>query len=147
MSHTKEGWRVTELDRVISDTMEKVNDDYFIADCFGPDAKSNARRIVACVNACAGNSTAWLEGYGKCLSVADNAKPFGELIDSVNAERDTYRELCGELLKCLVDAQNTLAHCKAGVGYQQRQTDTAIKVNSAITKAEKVLGGNNGTSN
>jgi hypothetical protein len=42
-------------------------------------------------------------------------------------ERDTYRELCGELLKVLVDAQNTLAHCKAGVGYVHRQNDTAIK--------------------
>ena len=70
-----------------------------------------------------------------------------EAIISLGKELDTYRELCGELLKCLVDAQNTLAHCKAGVGYQQRQTDTAIKVNSAIAKAEKVLGGKNGTSN
>jgi hypothetical protein len=55
-------------------------------------------------------------------------------------ERDTYRELCGELLKVLVDAQNTLAHCKAGVGYAHRQTDTAIRLNAAITKAGAILG-------
>ena len=62
-------------------------------------------------------------------------------------ERDTYRDLCEELLKNLHDAQNTLAHCKAGIGYQHRQADTAIKINNAITKAEAILGDKNGNAN
>lgn len=134
MSHTKENWRVTELDRVIADRMEKVNDDYFIADCFGPDAKENARRIVACVNFCEGVSRETLES-SRC----------GEYQQVLLKERDTYRDLCAELLRALQDAQNTLAHCKAGIGYQHRQADTAIKINSAITKAESILGDSNAT--
>lgn len=76
MNHTKEPWRVGKLTHprdyetvretvgpheVVVDTDEGV---YVIAGCnynFPKDAKANARRIVACVNACAGIDTAFLE--------------------------------------------------------------------------------------
>lgn len=61
------------------------------------------------------------------------------ICDCLN-ERAAYRDMCVHLIAALKDAQNTLAHCKAEIGYKHRQTDTAIKINSAITKAEQLLG-------
>ena len=57
-------------------------------------------------------------------------------------ERDTYRDLCGELLKELKGAQSTLAHCRADIGYRNRQDATAISIHRAITRAESVMGEN-----
>ena len=40
---------------------DQLNGGYFIALCEGPDRVANARRIVACVNACAGIPSDMLE--------------------------------------------------------------------------------------
>ena len=40
---------------------DQLNGGYFIALCEGPDRVANARRIVACVNACAGIPSEMLE--------------------------------------------------------------------------------------
>ena len=76
MSHTKEPWRIGrftgpscyEKVRETCGSMDVVADTetgpYVLAGCnhnFPDDAKANARRIVACVNSCAGISTKNLE--------------------------------------------------------------------------------------
>jgi len=61
MNHTKEPWKVYEGERI-------VNDDEAIASCttyFNQKDKENARRIVACVNACEGWSNEDLEVLAK----------------------------------------------------------------------------------
>lgn len=83
-------------------TYGEDNDGWYVEDAENNQrawalSEEDARWFAACANACVGNSVAWLEGYGLCLSLAENAKPFRALIDQVNAERDTYRELCVEL--------------------------------------------------
>lgn len=144
MNHTKEPWRITQLDRVIADCMGKVNDDYFIADCFGPDAKANARRIVACVNACSLIPTEWLEENG---AYAIPSPSFRDLIK----ERDQLRELCGELLESLKEYMGSVelinTAMKDGINVHGAISGLAgaeeIALQS-ITKAEKALGGNDG---
>lgn len=71
-NHTPEPWRASntcELDsgRVVQTVMRG---DDTLADVFSTDAKANARRIVACVNACAGIPTEHLEGAS--FAVYDN---------------------------------------------------------------------------
>lgn len=64
--HTKEPWHLGEIRSIrgrIYTTMPD-GDEYVLADTnwnFPDDAKANARRIVACVNACEGISTEELE--------------------------------------------------------------------------------------
>jgi hypothetical protein len=93
IKHTPDPWRTTELDRVIADTIQKVNDDYFIADCFGPDAKANARRIVACVNACAGLSQDALDGGWKAVEIIAYSR-------SLEQQRDQLLDALKGVLKC-----------------------------------------------
>lgn len=141
MNHTPEPWVLSEshYGAIVSNASSDIRKNWCLSTSdtgriySNELAVANARRIVACVNFCAGVSIEKLEN-SHC----------GEYQQVLLKERDTYRDLCDELLKNLHDAQNTLAHCKAGIGYQHRQTDTAIKINNAITKAEAILGDKNG---
>lgn len=55
MQHTPEPWIVSGSIRIESEHEHgSVNDGWIIGDMCGSDAKANARRIVACVNSCAG---------------------------------------------------------------------------------------------
>lgn len=92
MSHTKEPWRLGKLTHprdyetvretvgphdVVVDTDDGV---YVLASCnynFPQDALANARRIVACVNACAGISTENLEDN---IPVKELARRYNETI-------------------------------------------------------------------
>ena len=89
MSHTKEPWRLGKLTHprdyetvretvgphdVVVDTDDGV---YVLASCnynFPQDALANARRIVACVNACAGIETHELELMTGRMSIASQIK-------------------------------------------------------------------------
>ena len=51
--HTPEPW-FSDSEHVGSSVSDRLNDGWFAAKCLGPDRVENARRIVACVNACAG---------------------------------------------------------------------------------------------
>ena len=64
MSHTPTPWKIIENDRILHDS-DQMNNGFFIADCFGPQSQENARRIVACVNACSEAKTEWLENHDK----------------------------------------------------------------------------------
>lgn len=86
--HTKEPWVVEEM--VIGHVMS--NDGYAIADCCldyssikASEQNANARRIVACINACVGVDTDKLEnmtasGYGMQKRI--------ELMDEIERQRD-----------------------------------------------------------
>ncbi len=57
--HTPEPWVIDG--QCAAAESDQVNNGFFTAICKGPDGEANARRIVACVNACEGISTEDLE--------------------------------------------------------------------------------------
>lgn len=99
MSHTKEPWFVEG--GYSRDRDDKKWDQFSVCDAsdaiatttgLGND-EANARRIVACVNACAGYSTDDLEKYGRWISSGDFA-----------CEAEVYQqrdELLASLEECL----------------------------------------------
>lgn len=52
--HTKEPWGYDGHSGIGAINSDQFNGGYFTAEVMGPDKEANARRIVACVNACAG---------------------------------------------------------------------------------------------
>ena len=87
----------------------------------------NASRIVACVNACHGISTKTLE----------YANAHREKLNGINTaykiaagERDTYRELCGDLIN----------EIKTAVVYSENNIGAIDHLKAAITRAEAILG-------
>ena len=132
MSHTPEPWAASDspYGAIISTASRELRQSWCVStgdtgrNYSDEIAVANARRIVACVNACAGIEATVLE--------KENVVSYHK---KARAERDTYRELCGELLEILKDS-----HLIRDGEYRKAAKD-------AITKAEKVLGGKNGTSN
>ena len=90
---------------------DQLNGGYLIALCEGPDRAANARRIVACVNACAGIPTESLEQ----LSQNGSLKVLARNIE-LEKQRD---ELLAALEKQFADAK----HCQqvmlneVGIGF------------------------------
>ena len=126
MNHTPEPWAVSDspYGAIISTASRELRQSWCVSTedtgrkYSAEIAVANARRIVACVNACAGIETTVLE--------KENVVSYHK---KARAERDTYRELCGELLEILKDS-----HLIREGEYRKAAKD-------AITKAEKVLGG------
>lgn len=87
------------------------------------DHEANAKRIVLCVNYCAGEPDASLELFTAKEQVDLKVKFFNEA--------NTYRDLCGELLAAL---KNTCALVDKMGPKSRAQAD------SAITKAEAIMG-------
>lgn len=82
MSHSPEPW-VEAYSTVFTDTDRSHNRDLMVADCrkgvSASLARENARRIVACVNACRGISTERLEKTGRVHAHdCDHSHPDGE---------------------------------------------------------------------
>jgi len=133
--HTQEPWIVNGTIRIESEHEHGfVNDGWIIAEMCGSDAKANARRIVACVNACAGIDTDTLEGEFKNLGseyvqVVQLLEVSDKRAESIIKQRD-------ELLEALVLAEKALAHCKPDVGYSSKHTAASIAINRAIPKAK-----------
>ena len=97
MSHT-EGLLATNHDRIESkDDHGWINDGWIIAQCLGPDAVANARRLVACWNALEGISTEALEDFPLAINGVTN-------LAVLKQERD-------ELLAALRTSTNGLRHC------------------------------------
>lgn len=91
-NHTKEPWRVYTYPQGDSDIFDS-NDRSIISGSTGLiDIESNASRIVACVNACAGLSTVELE-----LVAA-----FGERL-CAKCVSDKYKAQRDELLEALIE--------------------------------------------
>jgi hypothetical protein len=85
-------------------------------------------RIVACVNACADIESHLLEQFPRGIN-GMSAIAISKQRDDIKAQRD-------ELLAALKEAEKTLAHCKADIGYRHRQTEAAIMINRVIAKCE-----------
>ena len=115
MSHTDEPWSYCEDNDgwCIENGVEQLGI------LFGED---NARRIVACVNACAGMPIKDLEAVPE-----KGLFRLAEFANKTVIERDTYRELCGELLFALKDIYFNGNCC-------------ATDLTAVITKAEQLLG-------
>lgn len=129
MSHTKEPWSFSEREdiRANGDTLPLLGISIpMTSGARQEEAKANARRIVACVNACRLIPTEWLEQNGAY------AIPAPSMRDTIK-ERDTYRDLCGELIdelkSLLIDGCSILS-----------QSDYNHYSNE-ITKAEQLLNG------
>lgn len=72
MNHTKEPWMIDSTAKL--ETQEQI--DY--------------HRAALCVNACAGVSGNWLDGYGKCLHAAKNSKNIRDNIEYLKSQRDEF---------------------------------------------------------
>ncbi len=70
-----------------------------VADCARPE---DARRIVACVNACEGISTEQLDSW-LCMS-----RPILQSMKELKAEADREAKQCDDLLRLLKEARRTL---------------------------------------
>lgn len=78
MSHTKEPWYFENEGGNYRVMAADENGGYSLADMCCDDQEANARRIVACVNACAGSSVEWLE-FSVSEDCADLSGPFDPL--------------------------------------------------------------------
>ena len=91
--HTPEPWAKNGT-RVESEHEHGwANDGWIICGLDGPDAEENARRIVACVNWCAGNSTKGMElavEIGRPYSVERDSAIEREL--EVTKQRDLFKD-------------------------------------------------------
>lgn len=93
MSHTKEPWAHDGHGCVAATGSDQFNNGFFTAECSGPDRIENARRVAACVTACAGLSTENLE----------QNKPIIEGLRTLNKHRK-------ELLEALEKAAALIRH-------------------------------------
>ena len=87
--HTSEPW--VQVGDFVAAESDQLNGGEYVCGCFGPDQEANARRIVACVNFCAGISTENLEGNEKLLWLA---KQYNE----VKSQREALQTVIDELL-------------------------------------------------
>jgi len=92
---------------------------------------ANARRIVACVNACSGITTEQLNsiGSGGINSLISSGADAVRLLEKEKTKNEV-------LMDALKIAQSALAHCKADIGYSHQQIMAAIAINDAMTKCE-----------
>ena len=93
-----------------------------------PNSEDLAERIVECVVACDGIGTKILEHANKHRAESNGINTAYSI---AVGERDTYRELCGELVKAL--------------SHHIDQTQPIWESVDIIVKAEKILGENNAT--
>lgn len=107
MSHKKEPWILRQGNEIgVADKSDKQS--YGMLNVIARADKydfenwqENAKRIVLCVNYCAGEPDAALELFTAAEQV--------DLKIKFAQERDTYRELCGELLLALAYHQAVMA--------------------------------------
>lgn len=135
MNHTPEPWVLSEshYGAIVSNASSDIRKNWCLSTSdtgriySNELAVANARRIVACVNACAGLSTDDLEKTGLISAV-------GYQLLNADKERDTYRDLCAKLLE-------DLRHIKLNVS---SPLDAYYIATEAVKKAEAILGDKNG---
>lgn len=130
MSHTPEPWAVDPLYGFVIDKNGEPIDL-----CGSYEASLNMDRLVICVNACEGIPTDDLE-----MAPEKGLFYLAEFANTAAIERDTYRDLCGELSSVLADALPLLSKYIP----KSHITEICIEVKSAINKAEKIMGDGNG---
>lgn len=86
--HTQEPWSDDGFGRICATGSDQFNGGFFVAICEGPDKQENARRIVACVKACARIETSLLEQFPGGINGLSNvaiAKQRDELLAALEA--------------------------------------------------------------
>lgn len=122
--HTPEPWAVNGTRRIESrDEHGWANDGWIIADTDGPQGEANARRIVACVNACAGVSVDFLEGFAHGVQISGN--PLDKVLELAHSQRD-------ELLAALIELRSIAVRCDGWSSFPEAALDAA---HEAIAKA------------
>lgn len=93
----------------------------YVAEISGKDdevAARDARRIVSCVNACAGSDEDWLDGYAAGLHTGTRKLPLVDQFKLLKSQRD---ELLAALkaiydrhnAETMAQARNVIAKCEA----------------------------------
>lgn len=140
IAHTEEPWEIDEPTQIWAPSIAE----YVAITNVEPELnlvpqevqEANARRIVACVNACEGFDTVHLEAVPN-----KGLFKLAAFSRDVVAQCDQLRELCGELFIALRHLNHNAIKSGAEMGL-------ALNVaKDAIAKAEKVLGGSDGTTN
>ncbi len=122
MSHTPEPWILDAA--CVAAESDQFNNGYYTAHCRGPDREENARRIVACVNFCAGISTENLEGNEKLLWLA-------EQYNEVKSQRDALSLALEEARTGLVWYQE---HCPSDANGSDDEALARIDAALELTK-------------
>lgn len=138
MNHTPEPWVLSEshYGAIVSNASSDIRKNWCLSTSdtgriySNELAVANARRIVACVNFCAGVSIEKLEN-SHC----------GEYQQVLLKERDTYRDLCDELKNKLIASRFMFE--AYGINLQK----LGDEINESITKTEAILGDKNGNAN
>ena len=111
--HTQEPWRANDAQADIDGPNGEPVAVCYCNDESGDDAKENARRIVACVNACAGIPTDMLERFNAIVVAMYE-------VSKIEKQRDTLLAA----LRYLTEAILT----NADADYMKRQMDEAVRV-------------------
>ena len=69
MEHTKEPFGHDDHSGAGAINSDQLNGGYFTAEAMWPDKEVNARRVVACVSACVGVGTEYLEDNGSIIEL------------------------------------------------------------------------------
>lgn len=131
--HTKEPWRIAhdegdeyyiEVTSRLSGHTCQLGSGYF--------SKDDARRIVACVNACAGIPDSALEEAAKCA----NSGRFGTMAALYKAQRDElHKEILG--MKCYINNPSAWDHFSQNVSDSILRLVALVDREAAIANAEK----------
>ena len=148
MNHTKEPWRlgrftgpasyeaVREIVGAIDIVVDTETGVYVLAQCnnnFPEDAKANARRIAACVNACAGIETHELELMTGRMSIASQIKACDAIYATAEAKatrRSKFARQRDELLAAIEQTLDENGHLADG------ENCTLIVLKKALAKAK-----------
>lgn len=122
--HTQEPWSVSDFGDglhgggiPICQFYDRFEDDF-------PNREANARRIVACVNACAGVDVAWIESMAKAGGFAamnQYIAAYNQAAAAINAEKQR-----DELLVSIDQARLLLTSCTHGERKAERVLNAAI---------------------
>jgi hypothetical protein len=104
--HTAGPWKVSPLVPSAIDTVEPSFGRH-VATCYGSSPDANARRIVACVNACEGFPTDALESLARHAPFTDFANMEQRCADLLRALKDLREQVDAHVVICGVSHFNT----------------------------------------
>ena len=120
--HTQEPWRANDAQADIDGPNGEPVAVCYCNDESGDDAKENARRIVACVNACAGIPTDMLERFNAIVVAMyevsniekqrDTLLKLVECISQQTPEKPDYWSSCSQCEHNISDAEDAIASVK-----------------------------------
>lgn len=103
-----------------------------------PECEEQARRLVACWNACIGVSTDWLEGRADAMR--PETVPLDTAIESAVGERDVLWRQRDELLAALHDAATSLETISRTAGKASYIGDDGDRIPTFMENPDQVRG-------